>query len=123
MLKRVNRRCLCCHFDFSVSISSISALRHYSADVQRPDGQEASKQPSQQPRFSLLDGAYHADSESSGLDNAVERQDVLLSDSSSSALAKRADQALQLQGTLLGGNGYKGGFVHCEPPRISDYLI
>ena len=114
MLRRVKGRCLWCHLYPAFSISGVSALKHHSADVQRPDGQGANKQTSQQPRFSLLDGAYHANSESSGLDDVGEGEDMLLSDSSSSALAKRADQALQLIGTLLGGNDHECGFVHHE---------
>lgn len=114
MLRSVKHRCLWCHVYLAFSISGILALKHHSVDVQRPDGHDASKQMSQQPRFSLLDGAYHANSESSGLDDGKEGEDMLLSDGSSSALAKRADQALQLIGTLLGGNDHDSDFVHHE---------
>ena len=49
---------------------------------------------SQQPRFSLLDGSYHANAADTSLDGEDQG-------AASTALAKRAQQALQLSGELL----------------------
>ncbi len=64
------------------------------------DGGVKSEQTSQHPRFSLLDGAYHAHGHLTCLDNGVEAEGMQVADQGiSTALARRADQALQLTGT------------------------
>lgn len=68
--------------------------------VQEKRGQSGNGRASQQPRFSLLDGSYHASIEQDGRGAAGGGPPGgAEADASSTALACRAEQALQLTGT------------------------
>ena len=66
--------------------------------VQSSRGQ--AKAAEQQPRFSLLDGSYHA------AHDAGQHQDEASQDGASTALAKRAQHALQVSGGSCHGLGW-----------------
>lgn len=61
-------------------------------------GERGDGSGSQQPRFSLLDGSYHASSDQNGLAAGDVHSGAVSGDASSTALACRAEQALQLTG-------------------------
>ena len=61
-------------------------------------GERGDGSGSQQPRFSLLDGCYHASSVQNGLAAGDVHSGAVSGDASSTALACRAEQALQLTG-------------------------
>ena len=62
--------------------------------VKENNGSRGGGSGSEQPRFSLLDGSYHASSAQHGLAGDTD------ADASSTALACRAEQALQLTGEI-----------------------
>lgn len=66
---------------------------------QGADDAAANEQMGQQPRFSLLDGAYHANGRSDAAESGIE--DESLQSDHGNALARRADQALQLAGVTF----------------------
>ncbi|DBA75064.1 TPA: hypothetical protein ACH3X1_010397 [Trebouxia sp. C0004] len=77
--------------DYSLDFSSLQVRADGSQEHVRATSGELANQ---QPRFSLLDGAYHANTYSEDLDNGLEDDDG----QTSTALAKRAHHALQLTG-------------------------
>ena len=70
-----------------ISRKAAIVLQNNTTAVKNGDAQK-------QPRFSLLDGSYHATGNDMGLEGEIEGK-------ASTALAKRAQQALQLSGELL----------------------